>query len=300
MSEQIHDIFCKYLFKQQHELVVNEYNYVSVYFDQEKQVYILLIKNDGDKYYRLEFWINSYALKRDELQKKLEDISNIPAIERRYWLKIYYNARGLIGRNPITTEEELINDLEFLLECTKNILEECHYLEEVETPLTESESNFNIKLQIRNLSYLLDDIHKIEKQRLVIPDYQRAYEWKEEHVKHLLNDTYEAFLKHSDRDYLLGHLILVLKNNNLEIVDGQQRLVTLAILLHQLDCNFTDLLEHKFQHKKSLQYIVANQKIKHKGHDKKFIETAIVSGDNRFPENTDQIPNQKAIKEYHM
>ena len=267
MSEKIHDIFCNYSFKQQHELVVNDNNYISVYFDQEKQVYILLIKNNSDKYFRLEFWINSYALKRDELQKKLEDISNIPAIERRYWLKIYYNARGLIGRNPITTEEELINDLDFMLEHTKNILDECHHLEEVKTSLDEkttldeSVKSLNIKLQIRNLSYLLDDIHKIEKQRLKIPEYQRAYEWKEEHVRHLLNDTYDAFLKHPERDYLLGHLILVKNNDKLEIVDGQQRLVTLAILLYQLGCNFSDLLEHKFQHKKSLQYIVANQKI---------------------------------------
>ena len=30
---------------------------------------------------------------------------------------------------------------------------------------------------------------------LVIPIYQRPYEWKEDHVRHLVNDTYNAFLE---------------------------------------------------------------------------------------------------------
>lgn len=42
-----------------------------------------------------------------------------------------------------------------------------------------------------------------------------------------------------------------------------------------------------------------NPKIRHNGQDKKFIATAIVSGDSQLHENTDQILNQKAINEYH-
>ena len=42
-----------------------------------------------------------------------------------------------------------------------------------------------------------------------------------------------------------------------------------------------------------------NQKIKHNGHDKKFIATAIVSGDNQLPEKIEPILNQKATKAYH-
>lgn len=38
-----------------------------------------------------------------------------------------------------------------------------------------------------------------------------------------------------------------------------------------------------------------NQKIRHKGQDKKFIATAIVSGDNQLPEKTEPILNRKEI-----
>ena len=41
-----------------------------------------------------------------------------------------------------------------------------------------------------------------------------------------------------------------------------------------------------------------NPKIKHNGHDKKFIATAIVSGDNQLPEKIEPILNQKEINEY--
>ncbi len=42
-----------------------------------------------------------------------------------------------------------------------------------------------------------------------------------------------------------------------------------------------------------------NPKNKHNGQDKKFIATAIVSGDSHPPENIDQILNQKVINMYH-
>ena len=55
-----------------------------------------------------------------------------------------------------------------------------------------------------------------------------------------------------------------------------------------------------FETKKLSTSLINNKpKIKHKGHDKKFIATAIVSGDNRSHENTEPILNQKEIKAYH-
>lgn len=51
--------------------------------------------------------------------------------------------------------------------------------------------------------------------------------------------------------------------------------------------------------KSNISLINNKPKIKHNGHDKKFIATAIVSGDNHQPEKTEPILNQKEIKEYH-
>lgn len=74
--------------------------------------------------------------------------------------------------------------------------------------------------------------------KLQIPDYQRNYSWTETQVRDLLNDT--CGIKNT---YLMGTVILHQHVGNkegtdatlLDIVDGQQRLVTLSILLYCLE-----------------------------------------------------------------
>ena len=51
--------------------------------------------------------------------------------------------------------------------------------------------------------------------------------------------------------------------------------------------------------KSKTSFIKSNPKIKHNGHDKKFIATANVSGDSQFPQKIDHMLNQKDINEYH-
>lgn len=72
---------------------------------------------------------------------------------------------------------------------------------------------------------------------LVIPLYQRAYIWKKAVVDSFLLDILRWKEQHSimrddcKQRYHLGSIILKIKNNDsYEIVDGQQRLITLAIL----------------------------------------------------------------------
>ena len=69
------------------------------------------------------------------------------------------------------------------------------------------------------------------KRRYRIPDHQRPYAWEEEQAGKLFEDLYEAFAE-SETDYFLGSLVLVkVSETDFEVVDGQQRLCTLAILL---------------------------------------------------------------------
>ena len=76
-----------------------------------------------------------------------------------------------------------------------------------------------------------------------IPEYQRAYDWNEDNLKRLLEDCfsgfYSLFQQHSEEPYtFLGTLILVEEKNaerdfdgtSLAIIDGQQRLTSLALL----------------------------------------------------------------------
>lgn len=71
-------------------------------------------------------------------------------------------------------------------------------------------------------------------RRYRIPDYQRPYAWGEDHAEKLFEDLCEAFSE-SAADYFLGSLVLVkTSETDFEVVDGQQRLCTLAILLSAL------------------------------------------------------------------
>ena len=71
---------------------------------------------------------------------------------------------------------------------------------------------------------------------LVIPNYQRPYEWAKSNVYVLLDDIYSSYV--SDNSINLGAIILYKnESNTYDIVDGQQRLVTLSLLLKRLDKN---------------------------------------------------------------
>lgn len=79
---------------------------------------------------------------------------------------------------------------------------------------------------------------------LKIPDYQRPYTWKKSTADTLFNDIYSAMKK--NKDYRLGSLILHKDENGFyNIVDGQQRLTTTALILKALDDETKFLLENE-------------------------------------------------------
>ena len=68
---------------------------------------------------------------------------------------------------------------------------------------------------------------------LTVPQYQRFYAWGEKQVEDLLTDIEEA-IKEKEKAFFLGPMLLSQNNKNektLEITDGQQRLVTVSIIL---------------------------------------------------------------------
>jgi DNA-directed RNA polymerase beta subunit len=84
---------------------------------------------------------------------------------------------------------------------------------------------------------------------LVIPDYQRPYKWGEKNIKHLINDIKKSMEKNKNK-YRIGTIILHKddKKNKYNIVDGQQRLISLTILLYALEYEESKLclLEYDF------------------------------------------------------
>ena len=90
------------------------------------------------------------------------------------------------------------------------------------------------KIYIRTLDDLLkkttsDDGSQVVYNNIIIPEYQRPYKWQISNVNELYNDI-KGFCK-DGKKYRLGTIVLLAKDNKYEIVDGQQRLVTLAMLL---------------------------------------------------------------------
>lgn len=82
---------------------------------------------------------------------------------------------------------------------------------------------------------IVKDILSIDKlifsKKLNIPEYQRPYKWTIKNVNQLVDDI----LLHSDKSaYRIGTVVLHKDNKILNIVDGQQRLLTLSLMAFEL------------------------------------------------------------------
>lgn len=82
----------------------------------------------------------------------------------------------------------------------------------------------------------------LKEENLRIPSYQRPYKWNRKHIRNLFYDLRDAMGK---KEYQIGsvilHEILHEKEKYLDIVDGQQRLISISLFLHLLD----DLVNYK-------------------------------------------------------
>jgi hypothetical protein len=84
---------------------------------------------------------------------------------------------------------------------------------------------------VRQIAFEQAGLGSVLKQnRLVVPTNQREYAWKEQQVTQLFQDLASAV--NEGTDYFLGTIVTIPRlNGTLEVVDGQQRLATTALLL---------------------------------------------------------------------
>ena len=81
-----------------------------------------------------------------------------------------------------------------------------------------------------------ESIESVLSKKYFVPDYQREYRWKESAVETLWNDLLDAAQPNRrNRKYLLGPLVELDHGSKSEIVDGQQRLVTLSLLFRAME-----------------------------------------------------------------
>ncbi|HOX44454.1 MAG TPA: DUF262 domain-containing protein [Myxococcota bacterium] len=86
--------------------------------------------------------------------------------------------------------------------------------------------------QIEELRIELESIgHALADNVLQVPIYQRSYAWEEVHIRDLYQDITTA-LSAKEKDYFVGSIVVTKGTDvELEVVDGQQRLASIAILV---------------------------------------------------------------------
>lgn len=103
----------------------------------------------------------------------------------------------------------------------------------------------------------IDDVLELN---LRIPDYQRPYKWTIKHVQQLLDDLLTHF-RNQEQVYRIGTVVIHKYNEKdevkLDIVDGQQRLITLSLLLHSLGSE-KNLLNQPLTHSISKNNVINN------------------------------------------
>ncbi|HBC3480855.1 DUF262 domain-containing protein [Vibrio parahaemolyticus] len=113
-------------------------------------------------------------------------------------------------------------------------------------------------------------VNEILIKGLQIPEYQRPYKWQPKHVNQLIDDIFNHRAKSC---YRLGTVVLYQNKGSeagdeksaLNIVDGQQRLLTLTLLCTILDEEekriSSSLLKHKFTSSVSIKNLKNNAQI---------------------------------------
>lgn len=121
-------------------------------------------------------------------------------------------------------------------------------------------------MENKNESISVKNIEDILKLKLGIPKYQRPYKWSKKNIFELLTDINNAIAIKEENSYgeeftyRIGTIILHKKtDDNYDIVDGQQRIISLILLKKYLDCNYKcPLLEEKFTNKITIKNINEN------------------------------------------
>ena len=95
-------------------------------------------------------------------------------------------------------------------------------------------------------------VRELLSRDLSIPEYQRPYKWSIQSVDNLLNDIQEAIVEshqYVDFKYRIGTVIL----HGKDVVDGQQRLVTLSLINLYLDKKFSNSFTKRIYESKIAQ-----------------------------------------------
>lgn len=192
-------------------------------------------------------WHNWYGMKQGRLryEYKIGDLLELADYLTKFISKIdpliedfintYYDGNNDTQKDSCTVSSIDFNEIENGASININITEG-----------TES------KVVLHTMS--LKDVFSL---KLKIPDYQRIYCWPRKNVEQLLDDIFIS----RNHKYHLGTLILQKKGDEYDIIDGQQRTVTLALILRAMCIDNIQLLKESFDSVEAQRYVGYNRYI---------------------------------------
>jgi hypothetical protein len=217
--------------------------------------YEYIIHGDWEGRVELHFegnWEDKYGALIDKL---MDQTQNYDQLNWSIWSSGY---RCQLVKT-IETPEDLLSGLSYIMDLFDTKIKELTLLQPAAKPIPlEFKDIFESQDTTIDISVCkLDDVLRLP---LSIPNYQRIYCWEERNVKCLLDDVF-THLENSEKSnvpYRLGTVILHSHDGKYDIIDGQQRLITLSLLLYEIGI-YPSLLNEKFSSKQSLDYVAYNK-----------------------------------------
>lgn len=167
---------------------------------------------------------------RDDLEGKLNEayLKN-ENFQRNIVYDSYRANRYWKCRCPVMSESDLVKDLDLL----KTFVDKS---EIASSKCKSDDAKDEPRVSIKNIL-----VSEILKWNLNIPDYQRGYCWERKNILNLFNDIHEwqNINVRQEDCYHIGTIVLKRKSkqtNEYDIIDGQQRLITLCIYNRIVGC----------------------------------------------------------------
>lgn len=114
----------------------------------------------------------------------------------------------------------------------------------------------------------IESVEMLLRRNLRIPEYQRAYQWNTQSMEALLSDILSATndaAQYQNFRYRMGTILLHKKDDVYDVVDGQQRILSLALLrlalektLGKASVTTSPILQQRFENKKTQRHFHEN------------------------------------------
>lgn len=199
-------------------------NWCFVKVEDDEYFHYELIQDNNDCYIALH--LENGAKNRDEIAQKINEVyENEANFQRSIIHSTWYASYYWTCRCPIKNADNIKADLGLLTELVDR---------------ASINNKGDTKQQQDSVAIATMSLDDVLEMNLVIPSYQRAYRWREKNIKDFLVDIQLWQRERKGISYHLGSIILKERKDNqniyYDVVDGQQRLTTMAIVqwLHSL------------------------------------------------------------------